>query len=61
LAKLGGPHRIDPVADGDDGIEGVEVDASGNLPVPLGLNYPEFPELPRAGSLRFRRYFLSAR
>jgi hypothetical protein len=21
LAKLGGPHRIDPVADGDDGIE----------------------------------------
>ncbi|EKD40795.1 MAG: hypothetical protein ACD_74C00161G0001 [uncultured bacterium] len=44
LAELGSSHRIDPVADGDDGVEVVEIDVSGDPPVSLGLNYPEFPD-----------------
>jgi hypothetical protein len=35
---------VDPVADGNDGIQIVEVHLTGYLAGTLGLNYPEFPD-----------------
>lgn len=44
LAALGRPHGIDPVADGDDGVEVVKIDVARHLSIAGGLNAPELPE-----------------
>lgn len=44
LAALGRPHGIDPVADGDDGVEVVKIDVARHLSIAGGLNSPELPE-----------------
>lgn len=51
LAELRGAHRVDPIADRDDGIEVVVVHASGHRAAAFLLNYPEFPEGCRWGQL----------
>ena len=43
-AELRGLRAVDPVADGDDGVEVVEGDVAGDLAAPLGSNDPDFPE-----------------
>jgi len=44
LAELGAAWAPDAVADGENGGEAVVLDVAGNLPRPLGSNYPEFPD-----------------
>jgi hypothetical protein len=41
-AKLRRLTAVDPVADGDDGVEIVELDFAGDLPRPFRLNYTKF-------------------
>src|ERR1039458_215632 len=41
-AKLRRLTAVDPVADGDDGVEIVELDLAGDLPRPFRLNYTKF-------------------
>jgi hypothetical protein len=43
----------DPVADGEDGFEVIVLDEARNLPLPLGLNYSEFPNSCGGVKLRF--------
>lgn len=42
--ELDGAGRVDAEADGDDGVEIVVLDLTGNLPCSFPPNYPEFPD-----------------
>jgi len=44
LAELGTAGRPHPVAHGQDGLQTVVVQCPADLAIPLGLNYPEFPD-----------------
>ncbi len=43
-AELGCLPAVNPVANGDDGVEVVEFQFAGDRPRPLRLNYPVFPD-----------------
>jgi hypothetical protein len=44
LAELGAAVAADAEADGEDGVEGVVLDFTGNRAIPLGSNYPVAPD-----------------
>jgi hypothetical protein len=43
MVELRAPLRADALADGENRVEIVMVDQSGDLAIALGLNYSEFP------------------